>query len=273
MKKLLAFVILLLVCTPVVFAEDGVDKLTITNLDVNVAVAGFKDYIIKETYNTKLIFGDSTSTYYFTKNIPLKGTFYYSSKNVDYTAELKKYSIDTDTEYLIDEMDTNNVRFKIGKELSLFNENENFSVNYELLYTAKNLTLKDGIYYVLADSDYDINNVTFNLLLPVNIDSNYVMFSLDGKNFSRDIDGLSFQVTNKYNLVGTYDKVLTAGQKLTVRVEQDFTYPSNSVIFQHNTTNNDKSKELIVYVSLGLALLSISGLVIIIFRRKRRKKS
>lgn len=254
MKKLISILFMLALTMPVNAEEiDYVkDKMTIESLNTNIVILDDDTYRVTENYSTKVIFGDLPSTFYFEKNIPLTYDYSYNRVKYSYKVTPTLLKVLSDTYFLTSE-EEDNLKIQVGDGYELYSESKDIVIEYDV-----KLDKKEPFFsYVLASNLYDTKETTFSVAFPYELEGKSIKFSLDGKNFSDEIDGLTYKIENKYILTGKYSKLINANQSLILRVgDQKY--------------NAISSNEILTYVSLAALLLVIVIFIVYIVKRKKK---
>ena len=227
MKKILFFITMLVIFPIMTHAKD--DSLTITNFKTYVIIGDYKNYSKEDTFKTKLIYGSDPNTTKFVFKIPKNGVYvkYGSKKEKSYNIENSFYGLKDDNDtyiYLVDSDDDYDYMY-VGRENELLHENEEFTVSYEVNY---NSYKEDEYNLILFYGEYTVNTTNFEIVLPDNIENMKYLFSLDGKKYYDEVDGIKYRI--EYGkMIGTYDKKIDIGSSLYLKMIPDYSEYSSTI--------------------------------------------
>jgi hypothetical protein len=249
MKK--GWLFLLLVLFPI--SVNAQDKIIIDNYDAYVSVLGENSYYFYNTFNTKIIYEKNNLTNYIEISIPNDGPYEYKNKIYNYSVELNNMNFITEHENFRFANDEHHI-FIVGSDKKFLKEKDNIKFSYNIKQEGEKLKYTNDLYFILADSKYEINNVTFKIVLPENNENYIIKFSIDGINYYRSLEHLEYN--QKDNIInGEYLYKLDPENKIYVKLE------SNKI--------NIDDREVVVYVSL----ISVLVTIIYVSNSKLLKKS
>lgn len=94
-------------------------------------------------------------------------------------------------------------------------------------------------------------------MFPFLIDENNLLFSIDGKTFNKNIEGLKYTIEDKMFVNGSYEKELKPNQKL-------------SFLLLNQDVNNKTTNTIIFAIPIILMLVLISLIIIKIKINKKK---
>ena len=219
------FVVLVFVCS-VCFgsfarAENGSQNSKSGSSDAYVV----KNCNIDITYNENNIVDvvEKYSVYFnesrhgWSATIPLTGEFLKpDGSSVKYNARV--YDVSASDQYQMLREDGNCV-VKIGDPLKSVKGKKDYVLKYKYDLGRDRLTDADQIYYdLVCDHDAPYQNVTFSIALPKDFDASKLGFVAAPKGSIGGMDKVRFSVDGT-KITGSYDGILAAGDRLTVRCE------------------------------------------------------
>lgn len=149
--------------------------------------------------------------------IPLVGEFLKpDGSSVKYNARV--YDVSASDQYQMLREDGNCV-IKIGDPLKSVKGKKDYVLKYKYDLGRDRLTDADQIYYdLVCDHDAPYQNVTFSIVLPKDFDASKLGFVAAQKGLVGGMDKVKFSVDGT-KITGSYDGILAAGERLTVRCE------------------------------------------------------
>lgn len=260
-----SMLILILLMPLVVFGEEIIefrkDNYYIEDAYYEIAYLIDNKFEVEENYKTRLIYGDTSQTYFFEKTIDNSFSFNYKGLDYKYNVEHKINNIEGDSLYSIDQSNKDSLRYVFGEKYSLLKEIEYFKIKY----TMDNFALKNNMYaYKIGNDFYEIKKLTFKIIAPFATEGKEILFSLDGKNFSKEIDGLSVKLEGSAKINGEYNKTLNKGEEIYFLM-----YDSNEVIFEveKEKTNNNN-----LYLIIGGVVVLVGLSAFLIVKKVKDKK-
>lgn len=211
---------------------------------------------IEENFSTALIYGSTSQTYFF--NRPIDKVYSYNFRDTKKENKLKHEYIyaESDSQFVINDND-NYIEYKFGKEFSVLKELENFKIMYDITFENK----KDSIYsYILGNVPYEVKKVNFELSSPFDLEGKELYFSLDGKTFNKELEGLTYIVEYGYYIKGEYDKGLDKNESIYFLMYD----PLEEVIVEDSKDNTN------MYLIVG-GLVILFGLSAYIIINKAKK--
>lgn len=248
MKK--GWLFLLLILFPILV--NAKDEIIIDKYDVKVSVLGENSYYYNNTFYTKIIYGENPSTYFVRIRIPNKGPYKYENKVYNYDVELKDINfVKAQNGFYLEEDDYHVM--VVGTNVKLFNEEDILKLSYYTKQTGDKLERINDLNFILVDSEYDVNNVTFKIVLPEESEDYSVKFSIDGKKYYKGIEHLEYKRIDNI-IEGEYLKKLEPEQKIYVKLE--------------NKKMNIDYRKFVVYTSIFSVIIALIYLIKNISRKK-----
>ncbi len=262
-KITLLFILLLPL---VVFGEEITefrkDNYYIEEANYEVAYLIDNKFEVDENYKTRLIYGDTSQTYFFEKTIDNSFSFNYKGLDYKYVVEHEINNIEGDSLYSLDQSNKDGLRYVFGEKYSLLKEVEYFKIKY----TMDNFASKNKMYaYKMGNDFYEIKKLTFIIIAPFTTEGKEILFSLDGKNFSKEIDGLSVKLEDSAKIIGEYNKTLNKGEEIYFLM-----YDSEEVIF--DTIKEDTNNNNNLYLVIGGAVVLVGLATFLILKKVKNKK-
>ncbi len=153
----------------------------------------------------------------WTATIPLVGEFLKpDGSSVKYNARVYDVSASDKHQML---RENGNCVIKIGDPLKSVKGKKDYVLKYKYDLGRDRLTDADQIYYdLVCDHDAPYQNVTFSIALPKDFDASKLGFVAAPKGSVGGMDKVRFSVDGT-KITGSYDGILAAGERLTVRCE------------------------------------------------------
>jgi hypothetical protein len=257
MKKL----IILLVCfifPLTVYAKE--DIVTIENMNSYIMILDMDEYSYEETANVSVNFGDNPNTYYFYKSIPKVESYRYTgkSKSISYNVKLRYTNI-PDNPYFIDYDNKKKYLISVGTDTTLLSEDSTIKLSYTTKATGRNLIKNKEYHFDIAGSHYyDINKTNFKIIFTDIAERGTIYFSNNGKDYFKTLDGLTYKVGDYSDLNGTYNKIITKGNTLSIKI-----------VLDEKDSNKIDFRKIVVYGSFGIFLIFVLSITYKILNRKK----
>lgn len=252
MKKVL--LLLILMFPLIVFAEDK-DIFYLEEYNFSLKIHSRDTYKIEENFKTSLEYGALPDTYFFKRNIGDIYTFNYNNKKQEY--KIKINLLDYSDRYFAFD-DEVGLKTSFGHDGILLNSEENLMLKYDINFDNKN----DEIFsYYIGNIEYDIKKTNFEIVLPYLIDdSKEILFSLDGKNFKKELDNLNYSIIYDQVIKGEYNKTLSKNSSIYFLV-----YDKMDIEKTINSTN------MFIYIVPSVIFVIVICGVYLIYIRKKSK--
>ncbi len=213
MKRI--WLLLFLFVSPIIVNAD--DKVVIDEYDTYITVVGDHTYYYYDTYNIKITPGEQQHTYYVVGSISKTGSYIYRDKTYEYTNDIgvidvksahNHFFLSDDKDYLI----------YFGTDVRFFSKEDVVKFSYDVKQIGEKLEYVNDLNFIVAQSKYDINKVTFKIVLPEDSRKWDVHFSVNGIDYYSDMNTLEY--TYEDNIIeGEYNKLITSENKLYIRLE------------------------------------------------------
>lgn len=250
MKRFLIFMFLLF---PFIVKANQNDKFYIDEYSSTIRILSDKKIEIDEKFKTKLIYGETSNTYFFIRDIGKTFKHEFNNKREEYKVEFDFGGIDTNLEF--EKRDENDaINFTFGKNLYLLREVENIGLKYNVIFDK---TQDIGYSYFIGKNSLETKKTKFTIYAPYFLNDKKVYFSLDGKNFSENLDGLSLNIKNGFEIEAEYNKLL--------KKEEAIYFTITDVNLKQKTETKVSKINYIVIVIVSLVLL----ILLFVLKQKR----
>ncbi len=214
MKKICILFLFLFVSPLIVNASD---KIVIDNYDTYINAVGDNTYYYYDTYNTKITSEGQRNTFYFIATIAKTGKYLYRGNEYTYTNEIGVIDVKSAHNYFF-LSDNDNDLVYLGTDVRFFSKEDVVKFSYDVKQVGDKLKYSNDINLIVAQSNYDINKVTFKIVLPEDSKRMKVSFSIDGINYYSGMNPLDY--TYEDNVIdGEYTDTIKSGSKLYVRLD------------------------------------------------------
>lgn len=194
---------------------EAANPYNITSYVVTVQVS--EDNVCHVQENIEVYFNESRHGIY--RDIPISYTVSRTDGS-SHKVRSKVSNVSCSDDYAVSRAD-GNYRFKIGDEHELLTGEKNYTISYDYALGKDPLKGLDEFYYNIIGTGWDttIQNVTFSVIMPSEIDAEKV-----GMSYGSDGDllykGLNYQIKDNL-LIGSLDSsvILQPYQGITVRME------------------------------------------------------
>lgn len=248
MKKMFITVILIILSFYNVKAEEK-DKTIIEEYSSSIVLVSDNKYQISSHFDIYTKFGDNPKENYFYKLLRDKYSFNY--KNEEYKLEYNILNIESDKGHgsLGNQEGT---MYHFGELDKLLYEKEKIKMDYEVSLDKKQTNIYS---FVINDNIYDTYKTKFFIRFPFKLNLEDIYFSIDGKNYKKEIQGLKYNLVDVGHIVGEYGEKLTENQKLTFMIMHELKTAKDSNLLQN----------LFIMASIVIVMV-----LLIIFIKKRK---
>lgn len=215
MAKKIIFLILIIFNFKVSAAQIE-DKTVIDLLDVKISFLDKNKYMIVYNYDISTILGITPNERYFYKLL--------KNKNNKDLIEYDNIFINSKANYGINNVDDGKLVF-IGDGTSFMDENQNITISWE-----SNIKNNENNIFYITDEKYDIKKISFEVLYPESFNNKKVLFSINNKEYSENLEGLDFHIEKGLIIRGTYDKTINENDSFSFKIIEKQQIPRSDFI-------------------------------------------
>ena len=253
-KKIIVFILLLMFFTNKAVAQED-DVLTIESFKTDITITQENKYMVKNEYDTLLIFGDNPKTNFFYKILYDNYSYKVKNNTINSKVEFEGLNPESDVEFgaFLGEKGTT---LYFGDSYKRFNPKEKIKIEYYAILEEK----QKGVYsYTICEEDYDVKKLEFSVHMMLGYEDKDLKFSLDGKNYSKELPNLKYEIKDNVSLVGSYTSTLKKGENLSF------------VLIDNEARSNTNST--ITLIILGILTIILTLSLIIRIKLTKKKKS
>lgn len=233
-----------------VCAKEIEDKVIIKKQHVSMSFLDENKYFVSNQYDVYSILGITPNERYFYKL--LKDDYIINNNNIKLKHEYDNISIESKKEYGMNKI-AEGLLINIGEGGKLIDEQQNITINWEV----KTPNNEDNIYYI-TNEQYEINELSFEILYPGTFVNKKVLFSKNNFDFNQTMNGLSYSIEKNILLKGKYSNKLDENDFLVFK------------IVDNNNILDNNYYTLIIIISIVLCIFVIG---IYIFKKGKLRKS
>lgn len=210
MKKIIMGLFIFVILMGKVSGKSN-DVLTIEKLNTNIIIYEENEFMVNNDYDTSLIFGDNPQTNYFYKVLYNNYKYLYKDKIINSSVDYSNIDMTSNTEFGIYETEKGNTLY-FGNPFSRFKPKEKIKAEYYAILEKK----EEGIYsYTICKEDYDVKKINFEILMALGYKGKEIKFSLNNKDYSKELKNLSYKIKDNILLEGSYESTLKKGEHLS----------------------------------------------------------
>lgn len=256
------FVLLLLLLFPfsLVLAEEvSSDKIIIENARIDFIQYNNTSFNVKEEYDTTQIFGINTVGNFFEKTFySVYTNQYLNNKKFEYSYRYGKMTDNMTNNFF---SENGNDVLRLGSESEVMEERKKIIVTYDV--DSKD-SIDKNIYFVVGNNEYTTKKISFSMYILGGFDKKIVLFSLDGEEYSKSIEGLKISYVGGEIMEASYSNRLSPNTGIHVLITEESEIPVKKA--------SEGSFDIMIPIYIALGVLSISFVMVILSKKKKVTK-